>query len=320
MKNIKKLLIFLIVITIILAIAVIFIDKNRQDVSIETEKIKVVASFYPIAEFTKQVGGENVRVINIVPPGTKAHDFEPTSQDIIQIYSAQIFIYHGSGFDPWAKKIALELKKRGVYVINMTEHFDLLKGTKDKHKDDYEKDKYKEEEFDPHIWLDPVLAKRKIEIIRDALKKVDNENAQEYINNAENYLMILSQLHERFEKGLASCAIRYAVASHAAFNYLGKRYNINFINIAGLSPKEEPSPKRMAEITELAREKNIRYIFFETLVSPKLAETIAREIGIETLVLNPVEGLTNEELAAGKNYILIMKENLVNLRRALQCQ
>ena len=316
----KKLLIFGIIASVILIVAVVFINRDRQDVSIEKQKIRAIASFYPIAEFLMQVGGENVKVTNIVPPGIKAHDFEPSPQDIVEIYSAQIFIYHGSGFDPWAEKIAPELKEKGVYVVNMTEHFDLLKGGKDKHKDDYEKNKYKEEELDPHIWLDPILAKRKVEIIRDTLKKVDSVNEQEYINNAENYLMILSQLHERFEKGLASCVVRYAVASHAAFNYLAKRYNINFINIAGLSPKEEPSPKRMAEITDLAREKNIRYIFFETLVSPKLAETIAKEIGIETLVLNPIEGLTNEELVAGENYISIMEKNLINLRRALQCQ
>jgi zinc transport system substrate-binding protein len=133
-------------------------------------------------------------------------------------------------------------------------------------------------------------------------------------------LALLSELDEKYRIGLAECAIRDAVASHAAFGYLAKRYNLNMINIAGLSPKEEPSPRRMAEIAELARAKNIQYIFFETLVSPKLAETIAREIGAQTLVFNPIEGLTDQELAAGEDYISIMEKNLANLRTALRCR
>ena len=110
------------------------------------------------------------------------------------------------------------------------------------------------------------------------------------------------------------------MASHAAFGYLAERYNINVISIAGISPEEEPSPKRMAEIAQLAKQKNIKHIFFETLVSPKLSETIAREIGAETLVFNPLEGLTNEEIATGEDYISVMEKNLVNLRTALICK
>lgn len=296
----KKLSIILIIViaTVIVALAA---KRSDQKSFTKAPGVKVAASFYPLAEFAKQVGGENIEVINIVPPGTEPHDFEPTPQDMAKVYAAQIFVYNGGGLAPWAEKIAPELEKKGVSVINMTRHFNLLA-------------------FDPHIWLDPALAKKEVELIRDGLKEIDAENSSVYENNAKNYLAALSQLDKKYREGLASCAIRDAVASHAAFDYLAKRYNLNIVNIAGLSPEEEPSPKKIAEIAQSARGKKIKYIFFETLVSPKLAQTIAKEIGAQTLVFNPLEGLTDEELAAGENYISIMEENLTNLRLALACQ
>lgn len=314
----KRLLIFIIITIIAVIITAFAINKNDRNNSAENKGIKIVASFYPLAEFSRQVGGKDIEVINIVPPGIEPHDFEPTPRDIIKIYSARIFIYNGSGFDPWAEKIAPELRKKGISVVNMTEYFNLLEAA-DEHNEE-EENGHEAKESDPHIWLDPILAKKEVEIIRDILKEIDAENAREYESNAENYIAALSQLDEKYKNGLMSCAIRDAVASHAAFGYLAKRYNLNVINITGFSPEEEPSPKKMAEIANFARDKNIKYIFFETLVSPKLAKTIANEIGAQTLIFNPLEGLTGEELAAGKNYISIMEENLINLRTALLCR
>lgn len=306
----KKLFILFGVVVAVLGVFVLIAAKVRQNSApAGSEPIKIAVSFYPLAEFAQNVGGEKVSVVNIVPSGVEPHDFEPTPQDIAKVYSSQIFVYNGSGFDPWAEKIAPELEKRGVSIVNMTKQFNLLEGTNEH-----------AEKFDPHIWLDPVLAKKEVEIIRDMLKSVDPENAAVYDMNAGQYIKKLSGLDEKYKSGLGSCEIRDAVASHAAFGYLSKRYNLNVVNIAGLSPEEEPSPKKIAEIAKFVRSKNIKYIFFETLVSPKIAETIAREAGAETLVFNPIEGLTEGDLASGKNYISLMEENLVNLRKALLCQ
>ncbi len=272
--------------------------------------MKIVASFYPLAEFAKQIGGEQVEVVNIVPPGLEPHDFDPSSQDIAKTYSATLFIFNGSGFDPWAEKISPELEKKNIAIIKMTQYFNLLESI-----DEQEG----EGNIDSHIWLDPVLAQKEVEIIKDAFKAIDPDNSLTYELNAENYLSKLSELDKKYRDGLASCAIRDAIVSHSAFGYLANRYGINIIPIAGISPEEEPSPRRISEIAEIARQKNIKYIFFETLVSPKLAETIANEIGAETLLFNPLEGLTKEELTAGKNYISIMEENLTSLRQALLC-
>jgi zinc transport system substrate-binding protein len=305
----KKLLIIFALTGVGIAAVVILVSKNNESTPSATSKIKIAASFYPLAEFAKQVGADIVEVTNIVPPGIEPHDFEPTAQDIARVYSARLFIFNGSGLDPWAEKIAAELGERHIAVIHMAEHFDLPESA-DEH----------EEGMDPHIWLDPELAKKEVEIIKDALRAVDPENSAAYELNAEQYLAKLSQLDKKYTDGLASCTIRDVVLSHAAFGYLAKRYNLNAISVAGLSPEEEASAKRIAEISEFAREKNLEYIFFETLVSPKLAETIANEIGAKTLVFNPLEGLSEEELADGKNYILVMEENLANLRQALTCK
>lgn len=307
----KKPLILLIAVAAVIIVGVAALNKSNkavQDIPEDGAGITIAASFYPLAEFAKQVAGEKAEVINVVPSGIEPHDFEPSPHTLAKIYSARIFIFNGSGFDMWAEKIKQDLEKQGSAIINMTEHFELLRGAKGE-----------EENLDPHIWLDPILAKKEVEIIRDDLKKNDPRRAASYDSNAEQYLAELSELDEKYKAGLASCAIRDAVASHAAFGYLGKRYNLNVVAIAGISPEEEPSAKKLAEIAEFAREKNVKYIFFETLVSSRIADTIAKEIGAETLVFNPLEGLTEEETVAGKNYISIMEENLASLRKAFLC-
>lgn len=301
----KRLLVFLAVAVVSVA-AVVFLAQEKNRGGSPESGATVAASFYPLAEFAKQVGGDRVDVFTVVPSGAESHEFEPTPQDIARIYSADIFILNGGGLEPWGEAIALELKKKGVAVLRMADSIVLEKDADDV--------------LDPHIWLDPVLAAREVGVIRDALVRLDPQNSMVYAGNVERYLARLSQLDETYRAGLAVCAIRDAVASHAAFGYLARRYGLNVISIAGLSPEEEPSPKRLAEIAEFAREKNIRHIFFETLVSPKIAETIARELGAETLVFNPLEGLGEDEISAGKEYVSVMEENLQNLRRALVCR
>lgn len=285
-------------------------------------KLKVVASFYPLAEFAKQVGGDRIEVVNMTPVGMGPHDFEPTPKDVATLFSSKVFILNGSGLDPWAKKLAPELKKTGITTVEIASHFDLLASTEE---DEHGAEEGTEEigghkAMDPHIWLDPLLAKKEVEIIRDTLIDVDPTNAQTYTANTQQYLAQLSALDEKIRTGLSLCEKKDIVASHGAFGYFAKRYNLRQISIAGISPEEEPSPKRMAEISQLAKQKNIKYIFFETLVSPKLSETIAREIGAETLVFNPIEGLTNEEIGTGENYISVMEKNLENLKVALICK
>ena len=280
-------------------------DANPAD----SGKMVVVGTFYPLAHFASQVGGNLVTVANITPAGAEPHDYEPTPQDIARSYGAKVFIMNGGGVDTWAEKIAPDLKANGVTVVDMQDTILLSTAPSGS-----------ETTLDPHIWLDPVLAEQEVGLIRDAFAKADPGNAVAYASNAASYIAQLQTLDEEYKAGLASCRIKDIVTSHAAFGYMAKRYGLTQIAIAGLSPDAEPSAEQMADIAQLAKKDNVKYIFFESLVSPKLAQTIATEVGAQTIAFNPLEGLTDAEIASGKTYLTVMRDNLSKLRIALQCK
>lgn len=304
----------LVAVVAVVAAALLVSARLRTPAEVSTDgRIHIAASFYPLAEFSRQVGGAHVEVNTVVPAGSEPHEYEPTPEELARVYTAAVFLFNGSGLDPWAERVADEIAQRSVRVINMSDQLPLLAAaTVEGQADD--------RQFDPHVWLDPILAQRAVGVILDAFIAVDPEHAPAYRSRAAAYHELLKQLDQDFRSGLQLCARRDLVTSHAAFGYLAKRYDLSVLNIAGLSAEEEPSARRVSELARAAREKQIRYIFFETLVSPKLAQTLASEIGATTLVLNPLEGLSDEEQRSGKDYLSIMRDNLRNLRVALECQ
>lgn len=301
---------------------------NQQADKKGSERITVAASFYPLAEFARNVAGDHAEVTTITPAGTDPHEYEPSPRDIATVQEADLFIFNGEGQDPWAERLTRELQEKGVKTMHMTEYFTLMEGMEedheeedhDEHEDEHEEGDDHAHERDPHIWLDPTLAIQEVELIREALVEIDPANAENYEANAAAYIVELETLDSEFRETLASCQKQDIITSHAAFGYMAERYGFNQIAIAGLSPEQEPSPRKLAEIADMAEEKNIRYIFFETLVSPRISETLANEIGAETLLLNPIEGLTQEQITAGENYATVMRGNLTNLATALECE
>ncbi|MEN8262591.1 MAG: zinc ABC transporter substrate-binding protein [Nitrospirota bacterium] len=274
-------------------------------------KIKITASFYPLAHFAEQVGSDYADVTNIMPPGAEPHEFEPTPRDIKKVYTSDIFLFHGAGIDPWAERIWPDLKKQGTAVLKMAEHISIT------HSDPkFNGNRYS----DPHTWLDPLLAIREVEAIRDALIYTDADNKEIYNRNSQSYIRKLSGLHEKFVSGLKDCSRQNIIVSHNAFSYMADRYGLTIHSITGISPEEEPSARKMIELVKLARKMNIKFIFFEELLSPRLAETIADEAGAKTLVLNPLGGLTSKNIDEGRTYISVMEDNLRNLRIALECR
>jgi len=275
--------------------------------STHSDRVRIVASFYPIAEFARQVGGPLVEVTTITPPGTEPHDYEPTGREVAKMYEADVVFYNGSGVDAWAERLALELKLQGVPAVRMGSAIDLIASTDG------------DASTDPHFWLDPTLAAKEVALIRDTLVTIDAKNAATYAANADAYLAKLSSLDADIVSGLASCRQKTVVTSHAAFAYLAKRYGFDVVSISGISPEQEPSAGRLSEISEIAKAKGVKAIFFETLVSPKLSETIASEVGAITLVFNPLEGLSSEESASGEDYLSVMRSNLRNLKIGMVC-
>jgi zinc transport system substrate-binding protein len=275
-------------------------------------KLSIVATFYPLQDFAESVVGDAASVKSIVPAGTEPHDYEPTPQDIVSIYQADVFLLNGGGIDAWAEKLLPELKRRGVTIVQMSEVVSVLP--------EADAEGREQESFDPHFWLDPIWAQKEVEAIRHALALRDPSHAETYAENAKRYIALLADLDSEYREGLRYCEFHTIVTSHQAFAYLAKRYGFETISISGISPEAEVSPRALAELAQTVRRLGLRYIFFETLASPKVAETLAQEAGAQTLVFNPLEGLTDEERQAGKGYLSIMRENLSNLRIALQCQ
>ncbi len=276
--------------------------KDQQHLSTSpSSKVQVIATFYPLAEFTRQIGGEFVDVTTLVPAGVEPHDFEPSTQDIARLHSSKMFVYNGAGFEGWITKILPDLEQNQVKVVDSSQGISLLPN-------------------DPHIWLDPVLAEQQVKNIEKSLIEIDPTHTEQYQQRTNQYLEKLHQLDQEFVTGLANCQQHEIVTSHAAFGYLAEQYHLGVIAIAGLSPDAEPSPQRLAEIVQQVKKQHIQYIFFETLVSPTLANTIATETGAKTVVFNPLEGLSDADMMKGKEYISVQQENLQNLRLALSCQ
>lgn len=270
--------------------------------------LQVVTSFYPLYFFAQQIGGDRAEVVNLVPSGAEPHDYELTAQDMARVEKSDLIILNGGGLEAWGDRIAKNVGMKGTVIVVAGDGLLTRETTEGGLAT-----------TDPHVWLDPVLAKKMTEKIALGFEAVDSENADFYRGNASRLLEQLDDLDAAYRSRLHTCAEKNIITSHAAFGYVAAEYGFNQVSIAGLSPDAEPSPSELARIAQFAKTNNVRYIFFESLVSPKLSQTIATEVGAGTLVLNPIEGLSDEEIARGEEYFSVMRENLVNLQTALRC-
>ncbi|MBB6675287.1 metal ABC transporter substrate-binding protein [Cohnella nanjingensis] len=282
------------------------------------KKLQAVASFYPMYEFSKQVAGDRADVTLLIPAGTEPHDWEPSAKDMVRLSEADVFVYNGL-VEGWAEQ-ALESAANGKRVaVKASDGIALQEGLADEeeeggHAHDASADGHAQ---DPHVWLDPVLAQREVTNIAAAFAEADPDHKADYQANADAYIAKLKALDRDYREGLKDAKRKDFVTQHAAFGYLAKQYGLTQVPIAGLSPEQEPAPDRMAEVVKTVRAQQIRTIFFETLVDPKIAQTIADETGAKTAVLNPLEGLTDDERKQGLDYIAVMESNLAALRQAL---
>lgn len=313
--NNKKVLLAggIVLFAIIIIIALLNFGQKEEN---NSPKIKVVTSFYPIYFFTSQIAGDKAVVSNITPAGAEPHEYEPTARDIANIEDSNLLVLNGGGLEGWSENVQSNLNKDKTKVVVAGDGLTtktIMEGGE--HEEIAEDD-----EIDPHIWLSPVLAKQMVDKIEVGLSEVDLNNSSYYKSNALILKNKLSVLDEEFKNGLVTCESKDIITSHSAFAYLASTYGLNQVSIAGLSSEEEPSSKEMTEIAKFAKANNIKYIFFESLISPKLSETIAKEIGAQTLLLNPIEGLIDDEINYGKDYFTEMRNNLINLEIALQCK
>jgi zinc transport system substrate-binding protein len=279
---------------------------NRGNAS-DGGKIQVVASFYPLAEAARQVGGDLVSVTNLTAPGVEPHDLELTPNQVESIATADLVVYLGGGFQPGVQDA---IGEAGGAVL------DALKGVETTAPPSGSEASLT---VDPHVWLDPERYARIVDEVRSALADIDSTHADAFAAGATAYEDQLHTLDTDFRTGLANCQRTTIVTNHAAFGYLAAAYGLTQVGISGLDPEAEVDPRRIAEIRDLVQSQGITTIFTEDLVSPKVAETLANEAGVGTAVLHTLEGLTDSEVAAGADYLSQMRENLATLRTALAC-
>lgn len=295
----KKIVVFgVLAVVFVIAIAV------RQNISMKKageKNLLVTTSFYPLAFLAEEIGGDKVFVTNLTPAGAEPHDFEPSARDMAKMEQSRVLIVNGLGLEPWIENAQKNIDPKKTNLLIVGEGRDISR------------------KGDSHIWLSPAIMYGMAKEIALTFAEADTANGATYFNNLEIFKNKINVLDDEYRSGLTQCKLKSFVTSHNAFGYLADNYGLEQIPIAGLSPDAEPSPKTLGDIVNFAKQRNVKYIFFESLANPKLSETIASEIGAKTLVLNPLEGLTEQDRLEGKNYFSIMRENLVNLQTALSC-
>ncbi len=284
---------------------------NKQSrIAAEQGKPVVYASIYPMYDFAKNIGGDRIDLIMAVPAGAEPHDWEPTARLMVQLEEADVFIYNGVGMEPWADKMLASLTNDSLVVVEASRGIPLLQLKEHKHD-------HSHAGYDPHVWLDPARALRQAHNIMNALIQADPKNKIYYEENFREFSDKLKDLDTSYQNSLNRVKMKEIVVTHAAFGYLAERYGLNQISVSGLNPREEPSAAELVRLTQLLRSKDIRYVFFETLTSPKLAEVLANEVDAKTEVLNPLGGLTQQQMDEGWDYLSVMEKNLETLIRAL---
>lgn len=254
----------------------------------------VVAAFYPLAYAAEQVGGAGIEVESLTPPGAEPHDVELTARAVGRVRDASLVVYAGGGFQPAVDRAVASREGESLDVLDGVEQ---RRGGA-------------EDELDPHVWLDPL---RYATIARTIARALGTPTA------ADDLVARLHALDREYRRALARCARRELVTSHAAFGYLAERYGLVQVPLVGLQPEAEPAPKKIERLVEDVRATGATTVFSEPLASPALADTVAREAGAKTAVLDPLEGLTQAEIDGGADYFSVMRGNLAALRDALAC-
>lgn len=263
-----------------------------------------MATFYPLAFLAQRIGGPDLTVGTAVPAGVEPHDWEPSPQDVTRLAGARVILAQGAGFEPWLPDLLANLGGRAPPLVETTRGIELRGG----------EDGDEAGGRDPHTWLDPVLLARQSQAVEDALVAAFPDRADAMRTRGAALRADLDALHAEMEAGLRACEVDVIVANHDAYGYLAARYGFRVEAVSGLSPEAEPSPADLARVVEVAREHNLTVVFFEELVSPRVAQAVAREVGATTRVLSPAESAPGEG-----DYLSLQRANLAGLREAMRC-
>lgn len=280
------------------------------------EKIKVVATLFPLYDMAREIAGDKADVSMLLPPGAEAHTYEPRPSDIPKIAQADIFLYVGAGMEPWAQSLVNGAGNNDLLTLDASTKVKLINAGQMPSGVEVEGNGVS----DPHIWLDFTNDMILADAIAKAMSEKDPQDAAYFSAKAESYKNRLRELDDNYTKTLGNCKKReFITGGHNAFTYLAERYNLTGLSAYGLSPDSEPTPMRIKEIDDLVKAHGIKYILFEDTVSPKVADAIAEGTGAKTLPFSPGENPSKADYDAGVSFISLMERNLGTLNIALEC-
>jgi zinc transport system substrate-binding protein len=281
----------------------------------QADRLTIVAAFYPLEFVAQRVAGNHAEVTSLTRPGAEPHDLELTPRQVASLTTANLVIYQ-KGFQPAVDEAVVQSANSDLIDTSTVIRQRPLSTIEDDH-DHGPRGEPAGPEMDPHVWLDPTSVSVIARTVQEQLSALDPDHAAEYSRNTDTLHKQLVSLDRSFRVGLRHCVHTEFMTTHAAFGYLAARYHLTQIAITGLSPDLEPSPARIAEVQREARNHQLTTIFYETLVSPAVAQAIADDLGLATDVLDPVEGITSQ--SRGRDYLSVMYANLAALRKAGAC-
>jgi zinc transport system substrate-binding protein len=280
-------------------------------------KLDVVTSFYPLEFIARTVGGDAVNVTTLTAPGVEPHDLELTPKQVGSMVEAKLVIYEKQ-LQPAVDEAVDQNAQDAGFDVSPAAQLEATGADFEEHQEGVVPAAHNENALDPHFWLDPVRYGEVVKAVEQKLVSVDSANAAGYHERAKALLGQISKLDTEYKTGLADCRRDTFVTSHEAFAYLAKRYGLTMVGIAGLTPDAEPTPSRIKEVQDIVKAQDVTTIFYEELVSPKVAETVANDVGVKTAVLSPIEGLSDAN--SKETYLTLMQQNLQELRTANGCK
>ena len=291
---------------------------GSDESAVSEDGIQVVTTFYPMYDFAKNVVGDNGEVSVLLDAGQESHGYEPTPQDIAAIADADVFVYNSDEMETWVPSVLESIESSDVIVVEAAEDialFELEEAAEEEHSDEEGEDAH---DVDPHVWLDPVYAQEEVAAILAGVLEADEANKESYEANAAAFNEKLAELDAAYQTAFETAENRTFVVQHAAFGYIARRYELTEVAVSDVSSDAEPNPAKLAELQQFMIDNQITTVYYSDSASSKTAETLAEEAGATLEVLSPLEGITDEDQEAGKDYLSVMEENLTALKKVIQ--
>jgi len=308
--------VFIVIVVFAAAVALLLVlrQASTEPAGGESQKVRVVATLFPLYDMARHIGGDKADVSLLLPPGVEAHSFDPKPSDIVSINEADVFVFTGSGMEPWVPDVLKSVSNPDLTVVDASQGTRTITVSSGDTADPAGAP-------DPHIWLDFDNARIMAGNIERALADSDPDNTAFYERNLADYDRQLSQLDDEFRRTLSTCADREIVyGGHYAFGYLAERYGLKYISAQGVSPDAEPTASDLAQLVDQINRDGISYVFYEELTSPRIAETLSSETQARLLLLNAAHNVSRDQVAQGVTFFDILSTDLDNLKTGLQCQ